>query len=55
LFTNPNKKEILISTYSGKIMTLAEKSGLKATATPLNTSSKAVGIDKKPIKTELEQ
>lgn len=27
--TNPNKQEVLISTYSGKIMSLAEKSGFK--------------------------
>ena len=35
-------------------MSLVEKSGLKATATPQITSSKAASIDQKNVKTELE-
>ena len=35
-------------------MSLVEKSGLKATATPQIISSKAASIDQKNVKTELE-
>jgi hypothetical protein len=52
--SNPNKQEVLISTYSGKIMSLVEKSGVKSTQMAVPVTQIKQSTDVKITKTELE-